>query len=302
MLTRTMPSVMRALGSALDSQTLKSFTQALGNCNQPLEHRGNVEMSPTNYFIRQGEYGGDTYNQGYSTNQYTQYNPTFQNIYAPNFGDFNPIFPPPFFPDPILPPNLDPGDQFIDIGGDINNNINNNLYPSTFFFPTTNNFNYTTNNHIGGNTTIDNSTTENSYITNNNTTNLFVRNINGNPVQGPSGPPGQPGADGRDGRDGAPGAPGALIPVPFPVLTPPGVPPPQPSTRFINVPFSGSVKVKFPGFKITGKPGFDEATCTVDSGDLAIEEDPEGGPEGEFNITLNFRPTNVVVPGAAAGQ
>jgi len=147
MLTRTMPSVMRALGSALDSQTLKSFTQALGNCNQPLEHRGNVEMSPTNYFIRQGEYGGDTYNQGYSTNQYTQYNPTFQNIYAPNFGDFNPIFPPPFFPDPILPPNLDPGDQFIDIGGDINNNINNNLYPSTFFFPTTNNFNYTTQPH-----------------------------------------------------------------------------------------------------------------------------------------------------------
>ena len=287
MLTRTMPSVMKALGSALDSQTLKSFTQALGNCNQPLEHRGNVEMSPTNYFIRQGEFGGDTYNQGYSTNQYTQYNPTFQNIYAPNFGDFNPIFPPPFYPDPILPPNLDPGDQFIDIGGDINNNINNNLYPSTFFFPTTNNFNYTTNNHIGGNTTIDNSTTENSYITNNNTTNLFVRNINGNPVQGPSGPPGQPGADGRDGRDGAPGAPGALIPVPFPVLTPPGVPPPpQPVPRDIRVLVPGGEPfVAVPKYKLVGKPGFDPATCTVTLGNLAIEEDGEdfynveGGPE-----------------------
>jgi len=287
MLTRTMPSVMRALGSALDSQTLKSFTQALGNCNQPLEHRGNVEMSPTNYFIRQGEYGGDTYNQGYSSNQYTQYNPTFQNIYAPNFGDFNPIFPPPFFPDPILPPNLDPGDQFIDIGGDINNNINNNLYPSTFFFPTTNNFSYTTNNHIGGNTTIDNSTTENSYITNNNTTNLFVRNINGNPIQGPSGPPGQPGADGRDGRDGAPGAPGALIPVPFPVITPPGVPPyPQPVPRDIQVLVPGGEPfVAVPKYKLVGEPGFDPETCTVTLGNLAIEEDGEafynveGGPE-----------------------
>ena len=276
MLTRTMPSVMRALGSALDSQTLKSFTQALGNCNQPLEHRGNVEMSPTNYFIRQGEYGGDTYNQGYSTNQYTQYNPTFQNIYAPNFGDFNPIFPPPFFPDPILPPNLDPGDQFIDIGGDINNNINNNLYPSTFFFPTTNNFNYTTNNHIGGNTTIDNSTTENSYITNNNTTNLFVRNINGNPVQGPSGPPGQPGADGRDGRDGAPGAPGAIIPYPFPVITPPSVPPvPLPVMDPIDItdgePY---VTIDIPIYTVDpDQLEFDPNTCTFSVGEGFLKEE-----------------------------
>jgi hypothetical protein len=297
MLTRTMPSVMRALQGSLDSQTLKAFTQALGNCNQSLEHRGDVAAQPNNLFIRQGEYGGDTYNSGYSSNNFTQYNPTFQNFFAPNFPPFNPIFPPPFNPDPILPPVISPGDTNISIGGDINNTFNNNNYNSSFFFPTTNFFGGPTNNYFGGNTTINNSTTNNAYTTNNNTQNFYVTNINGRPIAGPSGPPGQPGRDGRDGRDGAPGAPGASLPPVGGIIFPPNVPtPPQPVPRDIQILVPGGEPfVAVPKYKLTGEPSFDPATCTVGIGSLKVVEDGEdyydveGGPEIE-TITILVPP------------
>jgi hypothetical protein len=287
MLTNTMPSVMRALQSTLDSATLKSFTQALGNCNQPLEHRGNVSLTPPNYFVREGEYYGDTYN-GYNTNNYTQYNPFYLNAPVTNiFGPFNPIFPPVYQPDPILPPDINIGDRRIELGDTINNNINNNLYNNSFFFPTTNNFNNTTNNHFGGNTTIDNTYIDNSYTDNSTVKNFNVTNINGNPVQGPAGPPGQRGSDGRDGRDGAPGAPGAVIPFPLPVITPPNVPsPPQFVPRDIQVLVPGrELSVTIPKYKLVGVPGFDPDTCTPSIGSLKIvkegedEADVDGGPE-----------------------
>lgn len=232
MLTNTMPAVIKALQQTLDPTTLKAFTQALGNCNQPVTQRGPVDVQPNNFYLRAGEYPGQGDSFGYSTYDYSQYNPFFQNVYAPNFGDFNPIFPVPNPPISILPPDLGPGDNRIDLGDTINNNINNNLYSSQFFFNTDQTFNNIggpTNNVFGGDTYINRSFTDNSTTNVTNTTNLNVTNINGNPVAGPAGPPGQPGADGRDGRDGAPGAPGAVIGVPFPVpiITPPSVPPPQ---------------------------------------------------------------------------
>jgi hypothetical protein len=306
MLTNTMPSVMRALQSTLDSATLKSFTQALGNCNQPLEHRGNVSLTPPNYFVREGEYYGDTYN-GYNTNNYTQYNPFYLNAPVTNiFGPFNPIFPPVYQPDPILPPDINIGDRRIDLGDTINNNINNNLYNNSFFFPTTNNFNNTTNNHFGGNTTIDNTYIDNSYTDNSTVKNFNVTNINGNPVQGPAGPPGQRGSDGRDGRDGAPGAPGAVIPFPFPVITPPSAPPPPPPTIDLGGFIRGTQPfVTLPEVKVQPEPTtiyvstytFDAATCslteslvpkTVRFPEITI-------PGGSVNLE-GFQLANIAVP------
>jgi hypothetical protein len=307
MLTRTMPSVMRALQGSLDSQTLKAFTQALGNCNQSLEHRGDIAAQPNNLFIRQGEYGGDTYNSGYSSNNFTQYNPTFQNFFAPNFPPFNPIFPPPFSPDPILPPVISPGDTNISIGGDINNTFNNNNYNSNFYFPTSNFFGGPTNNFFGGNTTINNSTTNNAYTTNNNTTNFYVTNINGRPIAGPSGPPGQPGRDGRDGRDGAPGAPGASLPPVGGIILPPNVPPP-PAEDYPRVTIDYISKLpnydgKLREFQFqvpVKKYSFDDSTCTL-SESTAYETITV--PEQTVTITADedVQPNTVTVLGPRPG-
>lgn len=308
MLTSTMPAVVKALQQVLDPTTLKAFTQALGNCNQPVTQRGPVDVQQNNFFLRGGEYPGQGDSFGYSTYDYSQYNPFFQNIYAPNFGDFNPIFPAPNPPISILPPDLGPGDNRIDLGDTINNNINNNLYNSQFFFnndQTFNSFGGPTNNFFGGDTYIDRSYTNNSTTNVNNTTNLNVTNINGNPVQGPSGPPGRPGADGRDGRDGAPGAPGAIVPFPFPVITPIVVPPPAniglvPKDYEVLVP-GAEPFVEVPKFKLSGQPSFDPDTCTIGLGDLAIEQDGttivnlEGGYE--LGTVTVFGP-----PDANAGQ
>jgi hypothetical protein len=304
MLTRTMPSVMRALQGSLDSQTLKAFTQALGNCNQSLEHRGDIAAQPNNLFIRQGEYGGDTYNSGYSSNNFTQYNPTFQNFFAPNFPPFNPIFPPPFSPDPILPPVISPGDTNISIGGDINNTFNNNNYNSNFYFPTSNFFGGPTNNFFGGNTTINNSTTNNAYTTNNNTTNFYVTNINGRPIAGPSGPPGQPGRDGRDGRDGAPGAPGAAFPPIGGIIFPPGVPPPPieyppKNIRFIDPDSDLKVLIRLPKYELNfTPPTFDPSTCAFSPGSAKLFE--LEGPEQPFTVVgINEGSETVLGPLAA---
>lgn len=308
MLTSTMPAVIKALQQTLDPTTLKAFTQALGNCNQPVTQRGPVDVQQNNYFLRGGEYPGQGDSFGYSTYNYNQYNPFFQNIYAPNFGDFNPIFPIPNPPISILPPDLGPGDNRVDLGDTINNNINNNLYTSQFFFnndQTFNNIGGPTNNFFGGDTYISRSYTDNSTTNVTNTTNLNVTNINGNPVQGPSGPPGRPGSDGRDGRDGAPGAPGAIVPFPFPVIVPPQVPPPAnigltPKDYKVLVPGSEPY-VEVPKFKLVGQPSFDPDTCTIGAGTLAIEQDGttivnvEGGAE-EGVVTV-FGP-----PDAGAGQ
>ena len=277
MLTNTMPAVIKALQQTLDPTTLKAFTQALGNCNQPVTQRGPVAIKPDQIYLRAGEYpGGDT-SYGYNTNNYSQYNPTFQNIFSPIFGPFNPLFPDPIAPYPIMPPDLGPGDNRIDLGDNITNNINNNINNSSFFFPTTqvfNSFGGPTNNYISGDTYIDRSVTDNSVINNNRTTNLTVNNINGNPVQGPAGPPGQPGSDGRDGRDGAPGAPGMLVPVPFPVITPPGAPPPPPQPKTIDL--GGFIRggqpfITMPDITVPERDtevfvstySFDESTCRL---------------------------------------
>lgn len=61
MLTQLMPALARALGNSLNDQDLRAMMQVLGNCNQPLQHRGPVTLSPD---LPNGT-GGGTYNNNY---------------------------------------------------------------------------------------------------------------------------------------------------------------------------------------------------------------------------------------------
>jgi hypothetical protein len=45
MLTQLMPALAQALGSALPAATTRQLMQALGNCNQPLAHRGPLNIA-----------------------------------------------------------------------------------------------------------------------------------------------------------------------------------------------------------------------------------------------------------------
>ena len=66
MLTQAMPAVVRALQGTMPSAALKQLTQALGNCNQEVSQRGDVNVSPdawTNINNNNGVYEGDTWNQ-----------------------------------------------------------------------------------------------------------------------------------------------------------------------------------------------------------------------------------------------
>lgn len=59
MLTQATPAIVKALQGVLPPNALKQLTQALGNCNQPLTHRGDINFQP-NYSVgnERGVYGG----------------------------------------------------------------------------------------------------------------------------------------------------------------------------------------------------------------------------------------------------
>lgn len=61
MLTQLMPALARALGQTLGDQDLRALMQTLGNCNQPLQHRGPVNITPNTPTST----GGGTYNSNY---------------------------------------------------------------------------------------------------------------------------------------------------------------------------------------------------------------------------------------------
>lgn len=64
MLTQSMPAIVRALQGVLPPAAVKQLTQALGNCSQPLTHRGNVNIQPFNPLESggPGAYGGGQWN------------------------------------------------------------------------------------------------------------------------------------------------------------------------------------------------------------------------------------------------
>jgi len=81
MLTNAMPAVMRALQGSLPPAALKQLTQALGNCNQQLTHRGDISVRPDAWSYannNNGTYDGyppsnSEYNQYVNNNGYSEY-------------------------------------------------------------------------------------------------------------------------------------------------------------------------------------------------------------------------------------
>lgn len=58
MLTQAMPALVKALTGVLPPAAVKQLTQALGNCNQPLMHRGDVQVTPAQLTTRNGVVSG----------------------------------------------------------------------------------------------------------------------------------------------------------------------------------------------------------------------------------------------------
>lgn len=177
MFTQSAPALVNALSGVLPPNAVQALTQALGNCNQPLTHRGAVNFSPPT--VRES---GPGYTNG---------------------GQWDP------FQYPGLLPYADQANA-VDIPGWESPGAWNssNFYGDTFQFPT--NQQFTTNQYLGGPNIYNagNQYTSTLYTENHVSNNLSVNNINvsyinGEPVSGPSGP------SGNDGLNGAPGAPGA---------------------------------------------------------------------------------------------
>jgi hypothetical protein len=91
MLTNAMPAVMRALQGSLPPAAIKQLTQALGNCNQQLTHRGDITVRPDAWSYANNNNGTysdyppsrDDYNRLVNNNGYDEYadvnNPYYNN-------------------------------------------------------------------------------------------------------------------------------------------------------------------------------------------------------------------------------
>lgn len=80
MLTQAMPALVKALTGVLPPAAVKQLTQALGNCNQPLTHRGDVQITPPQVTTRNGlvsgfRNGGIPGATGWSPQQYSNFLP-----------------------------------------------------------------------------------------------------------------------------------------------------------------------------------------------------------------------------------
>jgi hypothetical protein len=189
MFTQAMPAFMDALRPAVPPSSIGPLAQALGNCGQPLSHRGGVNFVAPRRRNQNGTFGGGSWNPE-----------TYQNLY-PGGATHN---------------SANYHNQ-VDLG-DMSNVYNEgNRYDSQFFFPTNQTFQQTQffggpTVHVSGGQYID-------YITNEyfdgdtvNVTNTTTETFNGDPVAGPQGAPGQAGKDGQRGAPGAPGQVFAAIP------------------------------------------------------------------------------------------
>lgn len=177
MLTQSAPAIVKAMSGVLPPNAVAALTQALGNCNQPLAHRGAINFSPPEMpEVGPGWFDGN------------QWNPFDYANLLPFADQANNVDVPGWKPTGGWP--------------------SSNYYGDTFNFPM--NQDFTINQFMGG-PNVYNAGSQyvanmysSSHVTNNLTTqNINVSTINGQPIVGPAGPPG------RDGMNGAPGAPGA---------------------------------------------------------------------------------------------
>jgi len=185
MLTQAMPALVKALQGVLPPSAVTQLTNALGNCQQPAEQRGQATFMPNVPTGRDGTLNSNTWNP-------QDYQNIFQNINNNN--------------------NIDQSVNYR--AGDWNSTYYGG--PSYDFRSTLNNYD---NSYYQGPTIVNQGDmySNNAYTNNSYVTNLYTTTINGNPAPGPagpSGPPGMPGfggppgQDGRNGGDGAPGVPG----------------------------------------------------------------------------------------------
>jgi hypothetical protein len=202
MLTQSTPAVINALRGVLPPGAIKQLTQALGNCNQPLTHRGGVNLQPAQ---QQQSGGRGVYNNtGWNVNEYGD----LINFDERSFYDM---------------PGFNSEWNSYNYGGD------------NFYFPTTQNFtinNYSSGggNNLGGETTTERLFTRELYFLGPPGADGIdgrdgrdglagidgINGLNGLPGQagaagqaGQAGAAGPPGAPGGAGARGAPGAPGA---------------------------------------------------------------------------------------------
>lgn len=192
MFTQAMPAFIDALRPAVPSTSLGPLAQSLGNCAQPLTHRGGLNFAAPIRPNQNGTFGSGAWNPA-----------NYHNLFPGGFG----------LGGGGTPYNPGSYQSQVDLGG-MNTTWNEgNRYNSQFFFPT--NQVFTQNQFFGGPTVHVSGGQQIDYITNEyfdgetvNVNNLTTQTVNGDPVAGPQGPPG---AAGRDGQRGAPGAPGGFF-------------------------------------------------------------------------------------------
>ena len=271
MLTQTMPALVQALSRVLPQQAVSQIAAALGNCNQPLTHRGGVSIQPSNQYLAGGVNYGDQWNPA----DYGDIFPTVNQ--ANNFGGSNQQL-----------------QNIYDLANYNYNYATNNYGGNSFNFPTTNEF--AINEYYGGPTTYigGNSEFVNTVTTNLTTQNLFTTTLNGESApgtpgsRGPAGPAGNPGAAGVAGQQGAPGARGAagapgisiLRIIRDPLNPPPDLNPRSTlflratalratgelGTDAITIPTTGTGTIDVPTYT------FDPANCTItQSGTTSVE-------------------------------
>lgn len=194
MFTQSMPALAQALSGALPEPALRQLMQALGNCQQPLTHRGEINLQPP-----------------YSTGpgglaRPGTWSPSSLNSLLPAAGQ----------------------NVTVDIAGARNTVTNNNYGGHQFQFPLNQDFSF--NQYFGGDTfnvagdSVFNNTFHNKLESHNaNIEFLTVKNITINNPAGPAGPmlPQEPAGPGEDGGGAGPGAGPFGAPGPF-------LPPQQP--------------------------------------------------------------------------
>lgn len=185
MLTRSAPAFNRAADGVMPGSLLQPMSQALFNCNQPLEHRGPVALGNASFPQR----GGVLTQGGWDPSSYpTELFPDSQCfVEAPSNGGYR------------------AGEWYSTFYGspqfDLRTSLTQNLN-QYYSGPTLT---------VQGNTFVQNMTTNNHTAYN-----LNVQNINGQPA------PGQPGAAGPAGPQGLPGAAGPAGGVVFGGFLPAG--------------------------------------------------------------------------------
>jgi len=226
MFTQSMPALAQALSGALPEAALRQLMQSLGNCQQPLTHRGSVNIQPS----RTTGVGGLARPGTWRTSDYQDLLPTAgRNGFFDIAGGFG-------------------------LGGASNNT--NNYDGHQFYFPIDQAFNYS--NYYGGDTfnVAGNSTFDNSTVNNLTAGDISVRTITLRPGGGGS----ETAPSGLLGGAGGGGANQNVIINNLPAGggfggTPPSVPQPAATqvatflkdvsvTGNVNVPTVGSASIK----------------------------------------------------------